>query len=86
MILRTLLLLAAAAAMMSRAVAAPAHPPNRHILHHCEDVLARAAKSAQSAKKQRADATEVERCQMVIREFVSRDSRMPVDQNGKTVR
>jgi hypothetical protein len=85
MILRTLLLLAATTAMMSRVAAAPVHAPDRHVLHHCEDVLKHAAKTPRSTKTRRADA-EVERCRIVVREFALRDSRMPVDQNGKTVR
>ncbi len=86
MILRNLLLLAATAAMASHAVAAPVHAQNRHVLHHCEDVVAHAAKTAHSTKALRADPIEVERCRMVIREFVSRDSRMPVDEDGRKVR
>ena len=86
MILRTLLLLAATAAMMSRGAAAPVHAPDRHVLHHCEDVLKHATKVAHAAKTRHTDAAEVERCRIVVREFALRDSRMPVDQNGKTVR
>ena len=86
MILRNLLLLAATAAMASHAVAAPVHAQDRHVLHHCEDVVAHAAKTAHSTKALRADPIEVERCQMIIREFVSRESRMTVDQNGRQVR
>jgi hypothetical protein len=83
MILRILLLLAATASLASRVVAAPAHAPDRHVLHHCEDVVARAAKAAQSAK---AHGPEVDRCRTVIREFVSRDSRMEVDEAGRRMR
>lgn len=84
MISRNLLLLAAIAAMGSRAVAAPV-PPDRHVLHHCEDVLKHAAKAARS-KGRHADSAEVARCRIVVREFALRDSRMPVDQNGKMMR
>lgn len=86
MTLRNLLLLAATAAMASHAAATPAHALDRHVLHHCEDVVAHGAKAERSATASRTDAAEVERCQMVIREFVSRESRMTVDQNGKAVR
>jgi hypothetical protein len=86
MILRTLLLLAATTAMASRVVAAPVHAPDRHVLHHCERVLAKADKATQPAKASRADATELDRCRMVIREFVSRESRMEVDEDGRRVR
>jgi hypothetical protein len=86
MILRTLLLLAATAAMASRAVAAPVHAPDRHVLHHCEDVLKHAAKTPRSTKTRHADAAEVERCRIVVREFALRDSRMPVDEHGKMMR
>ena len=86
MTLRNLLLLAAMAAMASHAVAATSHAPDRHKLHHCENVLKHAAKIARSTNVPRTEAAEVERCRMVIREFVSRDSRMTVDGNGKQVR
>ena len=85
MISRNLLLLAAIAAMGSRAVAAPV-PPDRHVLHHCEDVLKHAAKTPRSTKTRHADAAEVERCRIVVREFALRDSRMPVDEHGKMMR
>jgi hypothetical protein len=85
MIVRTLLLLAATAAMASRVVAAPV-PTDRHVLHHCEDVLKHTAKAAPATTARRADAAELDRCRMVIREFVSRESRMEVDENGRRVR
>jgi hypothetical protein len=85
MMLRLLTAIVAVAAFTSHASGTPPRAADRHVLHHCENVLAHAAKAARAAKKQRGDAKEVDRCRMVIREFVSRDSRMPVDQNGKTV-
>ncbi|HVV39751.1 MAG TPA: hypothetical protein VHC94_01655 [Nitrobacter sp.] len=86
MSLRTLLLLAAMAAMAWRVVAAPMRAPDRHVLHHCEDVLTHAVKTTQSARTHRTDAAEVERCRIVVREFALRDSRMSVDENGKMMR
>jgi len=84
MISRNLLLLAAIAATGSRAVAAPV-PPDRHVLHHCEDVLTQAAAPANATRTGPATA-EVERCRIIVREFALRDSRMSVDENGKHVR
>ncbi|MBS0529318.1 MAG: hypothetical protein JSS22_08015 [Proteobacteria bacterium] len=85
MILRILLLLAATA-MASHAVATPVHPPDRHVLHHCEEVLTHAAKTERSATTSRTGTSDVERCRIVVREFALRDSRMPVDENGKMMR
>ncbi|MGN6116010.1 MAG: hypothetical protein ACTHN2_10890 [Nitrobacter sp.] len=86
MMLRLLTTIAAVAAFTSHASGTMPRAADRHVLHHCENVLAHAAKAARAAKKQRGGAAEVDRCRMVIREFVSRDSRMTVDQNGKMMR
>ena len=86
MMLRLLTTIAAVAVFTSHASGTTPRAADRHVLHHCENVLAHAAKAARAAKKQRGGAAEVDRCRMVIREFVSRDSRMTVDQNGKMMR
>ena len=85
MIVRSLVLLAAVTAMASRAVATQVQPPDRHVLHHCEDVLTQAANPANTMKARPA-AAEVDRCRIVVREFALRDSRMSVDENGKMMR
>ena len=84
MIVRDLVTSAALAAIASHVLMTPARADDRHVLHHCEDVMARAAKDPNST--QAAPETEIERCRIVVREWALRDSRMTVDENGRRLR
>ena len=64
------------------ALASPAQADPRDVLRDCQALLARANQSG-SEKPSEAD---IARCRQVVRDWTLRESRMPVDENGKPLR
>jgi hypothetical protein len=67
-------LLTAAACAQCRAA------DDRSLLNHCKALLAQGSHSAASNNP------DVQRCQLIIREWTLRDSRMSVDEEGRPLR
>ena len=66
------------------ALASPALADPRDVLRDCEALLARAADPKPGAHKP-SDA-DVARCRQVVRDWTLRESRMPVDEQGRPIR
>jgi hypothetical protein len=68
------------------AMASPARAEPRDVLTTCQALVDRAAQSAPAgAPRNEADA-ELLRCRQVIRDWTLRESRMSVDENGRSLR
>lgn len=77
--LSTLLLIAACVAL-----ALPAQAEPRDVLRNCQALLERANQSNTDAAKP--SEAEIARCRQVVRDWTLRDSRMPVDEQGRALR
>jgi hypothetical protein len=84
MVIRSVIMLAAAA--LVTATASPAHADPREVLRVCQAVIKRADQSAQDSSVAKPDEAEIVRCRQVIRDWTLRESRMPVDEEGRPLR
>ncbi len=75
-------------AALAAAISSSTHADDRSALNACQAVIDRAAQAAlnKSATSARPDDAEIQRCQIVIREWTLRDSRMLVDEQGRPQR
>jgi hypothetical protein len=65
--------------------AALARPGERDQLNACKAMVDRAAQP-QAAGTPAADDAELQRCRQIIKEWILRDSRMSVDENGQPLK
>ena len=78
---------AAILAALSAATASPAYAEGRAEFVSCQTMVERAAQSAQAATAgTQPDDAALARCRQIIRDWTLRESRMSVDENGKTQR
>ena len=63
-------------------LASPAQADPRDVLRDCQALLARANQSGAEKPSE----SDISRCRQVVRDWTLRESRMPVDENGKPLR
>jgi hypothetical protein len=78
--------LALTLAALAVSTAAPARADPREVLRVCQATIKRAAQAAPDASVAKPDEAEIIRCQQVIRDWTLRESRMPVDEEGRPLR
>jgi hypothetical protein len=75
-----------AVAALVTATAFPAHADPREVLRVCQAVVKRADQPVQDSSAAKPDEAEIVRCRQVIRDWTLRESRMPVDEEGRPLR
>jgi hypothetical protein len=67
------------------AIALPAHAEDRAQLNACQALVDRAAQDARATSTRPEDA-ELQRCRQIVREWMLRDARRSVDEQGRPLR
>ena len=68
-------------------ISAPTRADGREELDACQLIIARAAQATQAGTaSSRQDEAELQRCRQIVRDWMLRDSRMSVDEQGRPLR
>jgi len=67
-------------------ISATARADGREELDACQLIIARAAHAPQAGTDTRQDEAKLQRCRQVVRDWMLRDSRMSVDEQGRPLR
>jgi hypothetical protein len=68
-------------------ISASARADGREELDACQLIIGRAAQAPQAATAStRPDVAELQRCRQIVRDWTLRESRMSVDEHGRTLR